>query len=372
MQIAWVCALVAVAAVAPAMAAAGAEGVSAGRIVLEGVDRFRVNEPLFEGVRVILNYRGETYSPAYVAGVSGAAFRIAGPCPCAPTCDAAMWPDDLVRLLGYELERVELGGPGDDPKANLPRLLARVKAEIRAGRAALVWNAFTTAEFNVVAGFDEATGELIGRGCHLGGDGYDHASATRVAESEVAPALGAILIGDKTGEFDARKAELAALREAVAHAHGAATTLPGMPSGLRCYDSWILSYQRRGWLTRARSRDEAQDLGWVKALPPDDWYPLLVFASTHQAAADFLTETAPKYPQAKPYLELAAGHFGKEGAALATAQVALGDRKQAPTEEQCARVASLLSEARAMYALAIDEVAAALRQIGGPQSNAGL
>src|SRR5512147_2733372 len=80
------------------------------RVVLEDVDHYQVVEPLFEGVRVILNYRGESYSPAYVQGISGAAFRIAGPCPCAPTCEAAMWPGDLVKLFGYEVERAELGG----------------------------------------------------------------------------------------------------------------------------------------------------------------------------------------------------------------------------------------------------------------------
>ena len=54
-------------------------------MVLQGVDRYRVTEPMFEGVRIILNYRGEQYSPEYIQGISGAAFRIAGICPCAPT-----------------------------------------------------------------------------------------------------------------------------------------------------------------------------------------------------------------------------------------------------------------------------------------------
>ncbi|MCJ7823146.1 MAG: hypothetical protein MUQ26_08755, partial [Armatimonadetes bacterium] len=75
---------------------ATAEGPAAGsRVILENVDRYRVNEPLFEGVRVILSYRGEMYSPAYVQGISGAAFRIGGPCPCAPTCEYAMSTDAL-------------------------------------------------------------------------------------------------------------------------------------------------------------------------------------------------------------------------------------------------------------------------------------
>ena len=50
-------------------------------MILEGIDRYRVVEPLFEGIRVILSYRGETYTPDYIQGISGAAFRVAGICP---------------------------------------------------------------------------------------------------------------------------------------------------------------------------------------------------------------------------------------------------------------------------------------------------
>lgn len=78
------------------------------RVVLEGVDRFRVMEPVFECVRVVLSYLGESYSPAYIQGISGAAFRIAGICPCAPTCSTAMWTDALVDLLGYEMHHHKL------------------------------------------------------------------------------------------------------------------------------------------------------------------------------------------------------------------------------------------------------------------------
>jgi hypothetical protein len=342
------------------------------RVVLENVDHYRVVEPLFEGMRVILSYRGEKCSPAYAQGLSGAAFRIAGPCPCAPTCESAMWPTDLAKLFGYEVERIGMDGPSEDPKAHLTAVMDRVREEIRAGRPVLAWNAFTTAEYDVVCGFDDEKGEVIGRGSYQAmrtGD-YARAPQSRIAENYVAPAFGIVTVGKKVGSFDARAAELAALKEAVAHAHGIATTLPGMPSGLRCYDSWIASYQRRGTLTRAKSRDEKQDLGWVKALPPDDAYPLGIYASTHRAAGDFLKEIAPKYPEAEPYLELASGHFAKDAAALEAARAALGDRKSEPTEEQCVRVASHLSEARAMYSLGIDEIAAALRKIDGRRDNA--
>jgi len=51
------------------------------KIILPGVDRYQVREAMFEGVRVILSYRGEPYTPAYIQGISGAAFRVAGICP---------------------------------------------------------------------------------------------------------------------------------------------------------------------------------------------------------------------------------------------------------------------------------------------------
>ncbi len=332
------------------------------RVVLDNVDRYRIPEPLFEGVRVILAYRGETYSPAYIQGISGAAFRIGGPCPCAPTCEYAMTAGDLISLLGYEAELVGFEDAAD-PKDLLPAVLARIKAEIRAGHPVLVWNAFTTAEFNVVCGFDEEKHELIGRGSYLGLDGYAAAPEGRVAEHDVAPAIGAILIGEKTGTFDTRKAEIAALKEAVAHARGSSATLTCLPTGLACYDYWIAAYRNRGLLVSAKTRDGKQDLGWVAAQTPNDFYPLSILPSTRQAAADFLREIAPKYPQAKAHLEMAAEHFARESAALEAARTVLGDRRKDLTDDQCVRAAGYLSQARAMYLLAIEEIERALRKV---------
>ena len=88
-----IAAAVAVMAVVPGSLAQekeGANGGGEGRVVVKGVDQYRVIEPLFEAVRVVLSHRGETYSPAYIQGISGAAFRIAGICPCAPTSSMAM------------------------------------------------------------------------------------------------------------------------------------------------------------------------------------------------------------------------------------------------------------------------------------------
>ncbi len=332
------------------------------RVVLDNVDRYRLPEPLFEGMRVILSYRGETYSPAYIQGLSGAAFRIGGPCPCAPTCEFAMYNGDLLRSLGYEFEHIQFSAA--EPADQLPAVLGRIKDEIRARRPVLVWNAFTTAEFDVVCGFDEEKHELIGRGSYRGLDEYAAAPETRIAEHEVAPAIGAIIIGRKVGTFDARAAEIAALREAVLHAHGASASIfPGMPVGLACYDAWIASYQHRGMLIRAKSRDGKQDLGWVAAQSGDDFYPLTIWPATRQAAADFLREIAPKYPEAKARLEAAAGHFERESQALAACRDTLGDRSKPPTDDQCISAAAHLRDARSSYAMGIEEIARALRAI---------
>ena len=79
------------------------------RVVLDGVDRYQVMDALFEGVRVILSYRGEPYSAAYVQGISGAAFRIGGICPCAPTCTSAMETQDLPASRESKRRCVRLG-----------------------------------------------------------------------------------------------------------------------------------------------------------------------------------------------------------------------------------------------------------------------
>jgi hypothetical protein len=273
-----------------------------------------------------------------------------------------MWSDDLARLLGYEAERV---GMGDDPKAALPGVLARIKEEIRAGRPVLVWNALTLAEYDVVCGFDEEKHELIGRGSYKGMDGYASASESRPTGQDVAPALGAIFIGRRTGTFEARAAEVAALREAAAHARGMSRTLTGLPTGLACYDSWVGAYENRGALVKARSRDGKTDLGFVASGTPDDFYPLTIWPSTRQAAADFLREIAPKYPETRVHLEVAAEHFAREAAALEGCRDALGDRSKEPTDEQCLRAAGRLREARAMYELGIEEIERAVGRIGG-------
>ena len=330
-----------------------AEGAAAGeRVILERVDRYRVVEPLFECVRVVLSFRGETYSPAYVQGISGAAFRIGGPCPCAPTCEWAMSTDKLIHLLGYEYERLGVPAEGPEREPAMQRMLARIKDEIRAGRPALLWHIFTACENDVVAGFDDGKHALYGRGSYAGLEAYAEANEMRPLEAtEGCGGPHAILIGEKTGSFEARAAELAALKGAVLHARGASAARGfAGPVGLECYDQWIASY-----------RAYSSKFGVLAANSPTDGYVLSILSSTRRAASESMRELAPKYPDAAAHLEMAAEHFARESAALQACHKVGADGPQKPTEDQCLRSAAYLSEARAMYALAIEEIARALR-----------
>ncbi len=109
--------------------------------MIPNVDAYRVTEPLYEPVRVVLTARGEPYSAAYVQGVSGGAFRTSGPCPCAPTCpefSAGMETAELAALFGYRVEVYPLSADGIDLESEVQKVLARVREEVRrrpAGRA---------------------------------------------------------------------------------------------------------------------------------------------------------------------------------------------------------------------------------------------
>jgi hypothetical protein len=320
-------------------------------VVLEGVDCYRVTEALFEGVRVVLTYRGERYSPAYVQGISGAAFRIGGICPCAPTCTAAMETETLPRLFGYEVESLSLDAEGIDPAAEGFKVVARVKDEIRAGRPALVWHAFTNAEWDVVAGYDDATQQFLGRGSYAGLDGYAIADQMRMVKAvEICPAFGAILIGEKIAAFDDRTAEIAALEEAIGHAHARKPEPASLGEwvfleGLQCYDRWAADL-------KADPRSAAS-MG--------SRYCYGVYRSTHHVAAGFLRELGVKYPQASDALSTAAGAFEAEADALdACAPTLSWEAPDVADAEAVEEAYRLLSSARDAYARGIDGIGVAL------------
>jgi hypothetical protein len=219
----------------------------------------------------------------------------------------------------------------------------------------LMWHAVTSCEFDVVCGFDEEKHELYGRGSYASyADLEDYVTANELnplASTETCGGPHVIIISDKTKELDARAAEIAALKEAVAHARGGSKGW--LAAGLECYDLWIATYRKKSaFLTNL----------------PSDSYPLDILPSTRQAAAEFMRELASKYPKAQAHLEMAAEHFARESEALKACQKVLADRKQELSDDQCIRAAGYLSQARATYALGIAEIERALRYIDGKQN----
>lgn len=326
------------------------------RIIIEGVDHYRVVEPLFESVRVALNQLAETCSPSYIQGIAGSAFRIAGICPCAPTVSRAMDVADLVRLLGYDCEVLPIGEEGVDPANRLQEVLPRIKAEIRAGRPVLLWSPFTMCEWDVVCGFDEVTGKLVGRGSYRGTEeDYTEEDETALLKVEKHCGLGpAILIGEKAREFDARVAELAGLREAIRIGRSKKNhdRLDGeewvLLEGLMCYDRWV-----HDWTKPDKKRGSG------------DSYCLGIYRSTHRAGAEFLREISPGYPGASDHLSRAADHFEAQADTLDRCDPVFGwQTPEGPNPDRNERAAALLTEARNHYAKGIEEIEAALEVIG--------
>jgi len=328
-------------------------------VVLQGVDRYRVLEPCNECVRIVLGHRGETYSPAYIQGIAGTAFQLAGPCVCAPTCGDAMQPDKLLRLFGYEVECLWWPAKDTDSQTEVAKWVERVKAEIRAGRPAIMWHVFTNYEWDVVAGFDDEKHVFLGRGSYAGLDGYASADQMRAATCDGVCPLGlvAILVGEKTGEYDPRAAEIAALRYAVRHAHSERTRpmggdpgKQGLRGGMNCYQWWAQSFRT----------DPA------KVPDGGDRYPLSIYRSTHRAAGEFMLELAAKYPEAARPFTRAAGQFAHEADALDEIWVRLMERGagwQDPDPAKSEQAAALFDRAARHYAQGIRDVERGLAKI---------
>lgn len=318
-------------------------------MILKNVNHYRVMEPLFEGLRVILSYLGESYTPDYIQGVSGAGFIMSGGCPSRPTCFYNMWTTDFVRYMGYEATEYPTDING---KNAADEMIDAVRRSIDAGRPALVWNAFTSMEWDVVCGYDDEEKQFIGRGSTTSWDGeYARAPWNRAAEAEIP--FGAIVIGEKKHAFDARKAELDSLREAVSHAR--ATVAPDsvtyLMKGVQFYKRWLEEYSQPG-----------------KAREVADAYCHQVYTFARKAVIGYLREIAPKYDKpVEGALTEAAGWFEKEVACLSDAYPYLSwESPWGVDEERSKKVAPLIAQAGENFEKGIECIEKALAHLREP------
>lgn len=263
--------------------------------ILENVDGYKVYDPVFESIRIVMNYLGENYSYQYIQGISGSAFRIATGCPSRPTVCNMMWITGLVRLLGYEYKEYPCFSQSGENL--MDKMVAAVRAQIDAGKPTLVWHALTNAEWDVVCDYDEEYELFYGKGTSRSFESNNCEPWNRAAKAvEFCPAFGALTIGAQAGSFDAKKAEIAALRDAVIHAR----TEKDKPEtggwysyeGIQSLRKWSEAYFKPG-----KERDLA------------DGYCFMVYSSTHGSAAGFLREIAPRYAGKAEELLLEAARF---------------------------------------------------------------
>lgn len=311
--------------------------------ILKDVPAYKYKEPLFEGVRVIMNYFGETWSPEYIQGIAGAAFRVATGCPSRPTCCMRMWTPELVKLLGYECTEVPCFGPNGEKQTD--QMIEAVKEQIDMGRPVPVWHAMTSAEWDMVCGYDEENKRFFGWGSYWLGATEYHAEPWDRAEKavEICPAFGAVVIGEKTREFDAKTAELDALRDAVLHAR----TIKDKPEkggwysyeGVQAFQKWAEAYGKPG-----KDRDLA------------DAYCYDIYHSTHAAAPGFLREISGHFgAKTGEQLQKAAGYMEQEAKAFAACEPYLGWKSPwGVDEERSKAVAPILAKTADLYEKAID------------------
>jgi hypothetical protein len=319
-------------------------------MVSVNIDHYRICEPLFEGLRVLLTHHGAPYSPAYIQGISGAAFRISGDCPSGPTCCYAMQPDELAERLGYTVQTFTLVDDDIDSATGMRAMIARIKAEIDQQRPVLVWHAFSFYEWDVVCGYDDEQGIFIGRSSYTGPNSLAKAPQTRAFEARQMTPYNAIFLGERQGEFNARQAEVSALQDAVQHAHSQ------LNKDRMHGPEWVpveglLAYER--WINNFRNPDKKRD--------NYDAYCSQIYRQTHRAAAEFLEQIAPSYPEAQNQLQQAAQHFGADAAALTQANALIGWKMpEGPDAERNRQVVEILSTARDAYSAGIDAIEAAL------------
>jgi hypothetical protein len=315
-------------------------------MVLVNIDNYRYYDPLFEGARIIISYMGEKYSPEYILGISGSVFKIAGDCPSRPTCICDRWTPDFLRYLGFDI--TDLPCYDQEGKDISETMIDGVKRHIDEGKPALVWHAITTAEWDVVCGYDEDTKQFIGRGTNRGFDDYHREAWNRAATCDAAPSFGAILINGRKSPFNQREVEIASLEAAVKHARHDLDEGEVMGEGIKFYKQWADEYSHEG-----------KDRGVADAYCYD------VYSSVRKAAVVYLREIAHKYGGSMhENLQDAALNFEREAELLAQARPYLSwESPWGVNEERSVKLAPILKEAAESYENGIEYIEKALASI---------
>ena len=305
------------------------------------IDSYRYFDPVFEGIRVILNQMGEAYTPEYISGISGSAFKIAGGCPSRPTCVCDFWPADFFKYMGYEVSEYACAdADGNDVSE---KMIRAVKTQIDGGKAALVWHAFRDEEWDVVCGYDEDSKEFIGKGNYH--SDYARQPWDRAMTSNV-HAFGAVIPSGKISNFSAREAEIDSLKRAAAHGRKVTETHEFFQyEGIQSYKKWAAIFAAPG-----------ADRGVA------DSYCYDAYSSVRCAAVLYLRGLAEKYGGAAgAHLEGAAASFEIETGALKRARPYISwDSPWGVDETRSKLLAPLLADAAAAYEKGIESIEKAL------------
>ena len=316
--------------------------------ILDGISNYEVNEANFEALRLALSYLGENLPAPYFHGIAGTVFRIGGICPCAPTCTLAMQPQQLIKLFGYEYE--ECPYDDADKDASLKKLTDAVRESIDNGIPALVWNAFTMCEWNLVAGYNENDKIFLGRGPYMGNAGdYAKSPWNRSLEEAGLTGLTALIMKRGAGVFDKRNAEIASVKEAVRHANDKENT-DKLGSSDWVFLQGKAAYKR--WADDFSKPDHARSLG--------DAYCQGIYLSCHAMAGNFLRGIEFSYPKVSGAFTEAAQFFDQEAECLRRLSPLINWDSPEKDEQRNEKAAALLGEAAGFYSSGIDVLSTAV------------
>jgi len=218
-------------------------------------------------------------------------------------------------------------------------MIEAVKTSIDNKKPALVWHAFTMEEFDVVCGYDDDAKQFIGRGTHKGNDEYAREAWDRAKTSNVW-GFGAIVIGEKVSDFNAKEAEISSIVGAVRHARKEMEGVEDWEKeGIQWYRKWAEDYSKEG---RERSLADA--------------YCYDVYSSVRKAAVVYLHEIAYKYDGAvSDFFHYAAASFEREADEVEKVRPYLSwDSPWGIDEERSKNLAPILKAAAQHYEKGIE------------------